>query len=105
MSGDYETYEINQSKISYLKKRSENNTEWLDVLINKIEELKNNISEAAQAIRISDSLLIGTAILLLLINIDTFLLMPLDIFLMNMCVIVIALLVIREMKLKKARQI
>jgi len=29
--------------------------------------------------------------------------MPLDIFLMNMCVVVIALLIRREIKLKKAR--
>ena len=42
MSGDFETHETNQPKISYLKKRSENNTEWLDKLINKIEDMKNN---------------------------------------------------------------
>ena len=47
MSGDYETLEINQPKISYFKKRLENNTEWLDELINKIEDMKNKISEAA----------------------------------------------------------
>ena len=47
MSGDYETLEINQPKISYLKTRSEDNTLWLDEMINKIEEMKNNISEAA----------------------------------------------------------
>ena len=47
MSGDYETLEINQPKISYFKKRSENNTQWLDELINKIEDIKNNISKAA----------------------------------------------------------
>lgn len=47
MSGDYETLEINQPKISYFKKRSEDNTLWLDEMINKIEEMKNNISEAA----------------------------------------------------------
>ena len=46
MSGDYETLEINQPKISYLQIRSENNTEWLDELINKIEEMKNNIHKA-----------------------------------------------------------
>ena len=34
MSGDYETLEINQPKITYFYKRSENNTEWLDELIN-----------------------------------------------------------------------
>ena len=47
MSEDYETLEINQPKISYLKKRSEDNTLLLDEMINKIEEMKNNISEAA----------------------------------------------------------
>jgi len=44
MSGDYETLEINQPKIRYFQKRSENNTEWLDELINKIENMKNKIS-------------------------------------------------------------
>ena len=48
MSGDYETLEINQPKISYLHKSSENNAEWLDELINKIEDMKNNISKAAE---------------------------------------------------------
>ena len=47
MSGDYETLEINQPKISYFKKRSEDNTLWLNEMINKIKEMKNNISEAA----------------------------------------------------------
>ena len=47
MSGDYETLEINQPKITYFPKRSENNTEWLDKLINQIEEMKNNISKSA----------------------------------------------------------
>ena len=47
MSGDYETLEINQPKIKYFQKRSENDTEWLDQLINKIEEMKNNISRTA----------------------------------------------------------
>ena len=46
MSGDYEILEINHPKISYFQKRSENNTEWLDELINKIETMKNNISKA-----------------------------------------------------------
>ena len=50
MSGDYETLEINQPKISYLKKRSDDNTLWLDEMINKIEDMKNNIFEAAQYI-------------------------------------------------------
>ena len=47
MSGDYETLEINQPKISYFKKRLENNTEWLDELINTIEDMKNEITETA----------------------------------------------------------
>ena len=47
MGGDYETLEINQPKISYFQKRSENNKEWLDELINKIEDMKNKISEVA----------------------------------------------------------
>ena len=47
MSGDYETLEINQPKISYFQKGSENNTEWLEELINKIEDIKNNISNAS----------------------------------------------------------
>ena len=45
MSGDYETLEINQPKILYFQRRSENNTEWLDEMINKIEDMKNKISE------------------------------------------------------------
>ena len=47
MSGDFETLEINQTNIKYFQKRSENNTEWLDELINQIEDLKNNISKYA----------------------------------------------------------
>ena len=47
MSGDYETLEINQPNIRYFQQRSENNTEWLDELINKIEDMKNNISKAS----------------------------------------------------------
>ena len=47
MSGDYETLEINQPKISYFKESSQNNTEWLDELINQIEDIKNNISKSA----------------------------------------------------------
>ena len=45
MSGDYETLEINQPNISYFHRKSENNTEWLDEMINKIEDMKNKISE------------------------------------------------------------
>ena len=47
MSGDYETLDINQPKISYLKKRADNNIEILDELITQIEEMKNNISEVS----------------------------------------------------------
>tara|TARA_B100001989_G_C24208692_1_gene301958 strand:- start:16 stop:159 length:144 start_codon:yes stop_codon:yes gene_type:complete len=47
MSGDYETLEINQPNITYLKQRSENNAEWLDELINQIEDMKNNISKSS----------------------------------------------------------
>ena len=43
MSGDFETLEINQPKISYLK--PEDNAEWLDKLINNIEDMKNKISK------------------------------------------------------------
>ena len=45
MSGDYETLEVNQPKISYFHKSSEKNTDWLDEMINKIENMKNKISE------------------------------------------------------------
>ena len=47
MSGDYETLEINQPKVSYFKKRLEDNSEWLDELINNIEDMKNKISKPA----------------------------------------------------------
>ena len=47
MSGDYETLEINQPKVTYSQKRFENNTERLDELINQIEDMKNNISKSA----------------------------------------------------------
>ena len=47
MSGDYETLERNQPKISYFKKRSEDNTLWLDEMINKIENMKNSLFDAA----------------------------------------------------------
>ena len=43
MSGDFETLEINQPKITYLK--PEDNTEWLEELINNIEDMKNKISK------------------------------------------------------------
>ena len=45
MSGDFETLEINQPKISYFHQRSENKTEWLDEMLKKIEDMKNNISK------------------------------------------------------------
>ena len=48
ISGDYETLEINQPQISYFKKRSEDNTLRLDEMINKIEDMKNSIFDAAQ---------------------------------------------------------
>ncbi len=47
MSGDYETLEINQPKITYFQKTSENNTKCLDELINQIEDMKNKISKSA----------------------------------------------------------
>ena len=46
MSGDFETLEINQPKIKYFK--PEDNTEWLDKLINNIEDMKNKISKESQ---------------------------------------------------------
>ena len=46
MSGDYETLEINQPKISYFNKRSESNIDLINELINKIDEMKNQISKA-----------------------------------------------------------
>ena len=44
MSGDYETLEINQPRISYFKEITENNSTWLDKLIYKIEDMKDKIS-------------------------------------------------------------
>ena len=46
MSGDYETLEVNQPKISYLEK-SEANTLWLNEMINMIEDMRNHIFDAA----------------------------------------------------------
>jgi|KNS12Surf_metaT_2_FD_contig_31_1094857_length_369_multi_2_in_0_out_0_1 hypothetical protein len=57
MSGDYETLEINQPKISYFKKRSEDNTLWLEEMIKeieKIEDTNNNISDAAKSMMVCD---------------------------------------------------
>ena len=42
MSGDFETLEINQPKITYLKPGE--NTGWLEKLIKNIEDMKNKIS-------------------------------------------------------------
>ena len=42
MSGDFETLEINQPKIKYLK--PEENTRWLYKLVKNIEDMKNKIS-------------------------------------------------------------
>ena len=47
MSGDYETLEINQPKITYFKKESEDKTLWLERMKNEIEDMKNNITDAA----------------------------------------------------------
>jgi hypothetical protein len=46
MSGDYETLEINQPKISYYTKRSENII-WLQEKMREIEAMKNKINDAA----------------------------------------------------------
>ena len=46
MSGDFETLEINQPKIKYLK--PEDNTGWLEKLINNIEDMKKKISKDSQ---------------------------------------------------------
>ena len=46
MSGDFETLDINQPKIKYLK--LDDNTKWLDKLINNIENMKNKISKDSQ---------------------------------------------------------
>ena len=38
---------LSDEKISYLKERSENNTKWLDELINEIEDMKNKLTASA----------------------------------------------------------
>ena len=48
MSGDFETLEINQPKIKYLK--PEENTGWLDKLIKNIEDMKNKLSGDSQSL-------------------------------------------------------
>ena len=45
MSGDFETLEINQPKIQYLK--PEENTGWFDKLIKNIEDMKNKLSRGS----------------------------------------------------------
>ena len=42
MSGDFETLEINQPKIKYLK--PEENTGWLHELFKNVEDMKNKLS-------------------------------------------------------------
>ena len=56
MSGDFETHEMNQPKISYLKERSENNTEWLDELINKISKRVNQMMKDGAIKEVKDFL-------------------------------------------------
>ena len=56
MSGDFETLEINQPKIKYLK--PEDNAEWFDKLINNIEEMKNKISKDSQKFKKETFLLV-----------------------------------------------
>ena len=46
MSGDFETFEINQPKISYYTKRSENIL-WLQEKMKEIEAMKDKLSDAA----------------------------------------------------------
>ena len=41
MSGDFETLEINQHKIKYLK--PEENTGWLDKIFKNIENMRNKL--------------------------------------------------------------
>ena len=48
MSGDFETLEINQPKIKYLK--PEQNKGWLDKLIKNIEDMKNKLSRDSQSL-------------------------------------------------------
>ena len=46
MSGDFETLEINQPKIYYYTKRSENIL-WLPEKMKEIESMKNKLNDAA----------------------------------------------------------
>ena len=45
MSGDYETLDINQPKISYYQEKSDYKNEYLAELINTIDEMKKKLSE------------------------------------------------------------
>ena len=45
MSGDYETLEINQPKISYFQEDIDKDTERIDELIKTIEKLKKKVYE------------------------------------------------------------
>tara|TARA_B100000131_G_scaffold285107_1_gene294160 strand:- start:217 stop:360 length:144 start_codon:yes stop_codon:yes gene_type:complete len=45
MSGDYETLEINQPKISYFQEDINEDTERIHELINTIEKLKKKVYE------------------------------------------------------------
>ena len=56
MSGDFETLEINQPKITYLKPGD--NSVWLDKLINTIEDMKNKISKDSQKFKKETFLLV-----------------------------------------------
>ena len=38
---------LKRERITYFQKTSENNTKWLDELLNQIEDMKNNISKSA----------------------------------------------------------
>ena len=46
MSGDFETLEINQPKISYYTKRSDNIL-WLQEKMKEIDSMKNKLNDAA----------------------------------------------------------
>ena len=65
MSGDFETLEINQPKIKHLK--LEDNSEWLDKLLENIEDMKNNVSKNSQLSKIAE-LILDSIINILAIN-------------------------------------
>ena len=56
MSGDFETLEINQPNIKYLK--PEDNTKWLDKLINNTDDMKKKISKDSQKFKKETFLLV-----------------------------------------------